>query len=106
MLYLWVLVFLAFIGTFGWRLLGLVVSDRINPDSQIFLWVNAVAYAMVSGVMMLIVIFPNGAVAETPLEARLAALVTALGVMIWQRNMIVSILAGLSVYAAVTYFLP
>ena len=43
-------------------------------------------------------------VAETMLEARLAALIVALAVMLWRRNMVVSVLAGITVYALVTYF--
>ncbi len=102
---LWLLIFLAFLGTFGWRLLGVVVGSRIDSESRFSILINAVAYAMVSGVMMLIVVFPNGASAETSLNARLAALVVALAVMLWQRNMVVSVFAGLGVYAFVEYFL-
>ena len=104
MAYLWLLVVLAFIGTFSWRFLGVAIGNTIDPDSRFFIWINAVAYAMVSGVMMLIVVFPNGMVAETMLEARLAALIVALAVMLWRRNMVVSVLAGITVYALVTYF--
>lgn len=102
---LWLLVFLAFLATFGWRLLGVLIGNRIDPESRFSIWINAVAYAMVSGVMMLIVVFPTGMVAETSLTARLAALVAALGVMLKRRNMVLAVLAGLSVYVAVTYFL-
>ncbi|MGC6485266.1 MAG: AzlD domain-containing protein [Candidatus Puniceispirillales bacterium] len=101
---LWLLVLLAFLGTFGWRLLGVVVGNRIDPESRFSIWINAVAYAMVSGVMMLIVVFPNGLVAETSLNARLAALVLALGVMVWRRDMVIAVMAGLAAYAAVAYF--
>ena len=101
---LWLLVLLAFLGTFGWRLLGVVVGNRIDPESRFSIWINAVAYAMVSGVMMLIVVFPNGLVAETSLNARLAALVLALGVMVWRRDMVIAVMAGLAAYAAIAYF--
>jgi branched-subunit amino acid transport protein len=101
---LWLLIFLAFLGTFGWRLMGVVIGNRIDPESRFSIWINAVAYAMVSGVMMLIVIFPSGIAAATSLNARLAALAVALAVMLWRRNMVVSVLAGLGMYTFVTYF--
>ena len=103
MLYLWGLVLLAFLGTIGWRILGVAVGGRLNPESGFFVWVNAVAYAMVSGVMMLLVMFPRGAAASTLLEARLAGLAIALGVMLWRRNMVMAVIAGLGGYAIVTW---
>ena len=63
-LYLWLLVMLAVLGTFSWRFLGVVIGDRIPKDSVWSVWINAVAYAMVSGVMVLLVVFPSGLVAD------------------------------------------
>ena len=34
MAYLWLLVVLAFIGTFGWRFLGVAIGNTIDPDSH------------------------------------------------------------------------
>lgn len=104
MIELWLLVGLAVLGTFVWRFLGVVIGDRIASESFFSDWINAVAYAMVSGVMMLIVVFPNGLVAETSLIARMTALVLALSVMLWHRNMITSALAGLVGFLLVSYF--
>ena len=100
---MWVALLLAFAGTFCWRLLGVAVGDRLPPDGPVSNWVNAVAYAMVSGVMMLIVVYPSGLVATSSLEARLTALFLALGVMVWRRSMPLAALAGLAGFLAVTY---
>ena len=100
---MWAAILLAFAGTFGWRLLGVVLGDRLPPDGTLSVWVNSVAYAMVSGVMMLVVVYPSGLVATSSLEARLAALFLALGVMVWRRSMPVAALAGLAGFLAVTY---
>ena len=48
-LYLWVLILLAFIATDIWRVLGVLLANRITPESLFMKWINAVAYAMVCG---------------------------------------------------------
>lgn len=103
---MWIAILLAFLGTAGWRVLGVVVGDRLPQDGFLSSWVNTVAYAMVSGVMMLIVVFPSGLVATSSLEARLTALFLALAAMVWKRNLLLSVLAALSGFLAVTHFLP
>ena len=97
-LYLWFLVGLAVLGTFSWRFLGVVIGDRIPKDSIWSVWINAVAYAMVSGVMMLLVVFPSGLVAQIDLMWRLLALLVAVVVMIFSRNMPIAIGAALLIY--------
>jgi len=103
-LYLWLLVLLAFLGTFVWRLLGVVIGDRIPQEGRWSQWINGVAYAMVAGVMMLIVVFPSGLVATTELTWRLAALIAALGIMLWRGNMILAVAAGLGAFLLASFF--
>ena len=103
---MWAAIVLAFAGTFGWRLLGVAVGDRLPPEGTLSNWVNAVAYAMVSGVMMLVVVYPSGLVATSSLEARLVALFLALGVMVWRRSMPLAAMVGLAGFLAVTYLPP
>ena len=91
---LWILVALAVLGTASWRLLGVVIGDRIPKDSIWSSWINAVAYAMVSGVMMLIVVFPTGIVATSDLSWRLGALAVALLAMLITKNFVISISAS------------
>ena len=102
--YIWMLVLLAFLGTIVWRLLGVVIGDRIPQESRWSHWINGVAYAMVAGVMMLIVVFPSGLVATTELSWRLAALIAALAVMLWRGNMILAVAAGLLAFVLASFF--
>ena len=53
-LYLWMLILLAFIATDIWQFYVLL-ANHISPESLFMKWINAVAYAMVCGVMMLVV---------------------------------------------------
>ena len=97
-LYLWLLVGLAVLGTFSWRFLGVVIGDRIPKDSIWSVWINAVAYAMVAGVMMLLVVYPSGLVAEIDLIWRLLALSAAVLVMMVSRYMPLAIGAALLIF--------
>ena len=36
-------------GTYLWRGLGVAVSARIKPDSELFAWIGCVAFAMLAG---------------------------------------------------------
>jgi len=95
---MWSIVVLAFLGTVIWRALGVAVGDKIPPGSLFSEWINAVAYAMVSGVMMMIIVFPTGLMAETALSWRLIALCSALAVMMISGKMLLAVLAGVSAF--------
>jgi hypothetical protein len=68
------LLLLGFLPSEVWRWLGLVLGHGLDEDSEIILWVRAVATALVAGVVARIVLIPPGALAEVPLWVRLAAL--------------------------------
>ncbi len=95
---MWAIVILAFTGTFIWRAMGVIIGDRIPPGSLFSEWINAVAYAMVSGVMMLIIVFPSGLMAETALSWRLIALMVSLVTMMLSKKMMLAVLAGVSAF--------
>ena len=95
---MWSIVALAFLGTVIWRALGVAVGDKIPPGSLFSEWINAVAYAMVSGVMMMIIVFPTGLMAETALSWRLIALFSALTVMMVSGKMLLAVIAGVSAF--------
>jgi Branched-chain amino acid transport protein (AzlD) len=61
-----------------WRWLGFVLGRNLRADSEMFLWVRAVATALVSGLVMKLVVFPAGTLATVPLWVRIVALVAGL----------------------------
>lgn len=63
-----------------WRWLGLVLGRNVQVDSQVFLWVRAVATSLVAGLVMRLVLFPAGALANVSLTIRLAAFAGAIGI--------------------------
>ena len=57
-----------------WRWLGILVGRGLDEESEIILWVRAVATALVAAVVARIVLIPPGALAAVPLWVRLVAL--------------------------------
>lgn len=68
------LVVAGFAVTYVWRFLGVVAVKRIDPESDLLLWVRAVATALVAALVIRISFWPAGALAETASVNRAAAL--------------------------------
>jgi branched-subunit amino acid transport protein len=83
------------LATYLWRGFGLLVSTRVRMDSEFFIWAGCVAYAMIAGLAVRILLLPTGTLAATPLPARLVACGIALVVyFVFRRNLFVGIATG------------
>ncbi|MEJ8573426.1 AzlD domain-containing protein [Microbaculum marinum] len=101
------IVLAGFAATDLWRILGVFLSARIDEDSEVLLWVRAVATALVAGLVARLVIYPVGDLASTALTVRLAA--AAIGIatfFIVRRNMLAGILAGEAALLAAVWLVP
>jgi len=98
----WLIIALAALATGGWRLAGLLLANLIRPESWVMQWVNAIAHAMVAAVLMLIMVYPTGALATTTLESRLICLAVGLGCMIMTQRLWLSLLVSISSFAVFT----
>lgn len=83
-------------GTYLWRGLGVAVSARIKPDSELFAWIGCVAFAMLSGLISRVVLLPSGALEHTSLWQRLAATGCALAVYFFftKKNLFAGVIAS------------
>lgn len=95
----WLIIALAALATGGWRLAGLLLADLIRPDSWVMQWVNAVAHAMVAAVLILVMLYPTGALATTTLESRVICLALGLGCMLITQRLWLSLVVSLSTFA-------
>jgi branched-subunit amino acid transport protein len=87
-------------GTYFWRGLGVVLSDRIRTDGPLFQWVGCVAYAMIAGLAVRILVLPTGTLADAPLADRIGATVLAYAAyMLARRNLFAGVGTG---FAAIT----
>lgn len=78
-----------------WRWLGLYLGRDLDVASELFLWVRAVATALVAGLVMRMTLFPAGDLAAVPVAVR--ALAFAVGIAAyfwWRRNLAVGVAAG------------
>ncbi|MDP2239844.1 MAG: AzlD domain-containing protein [Burkholderiales bacterium] len=90
--------------TYVWRGLGVLFSGRIRTDSELFQWVACVAYAMVAGLIMRIIVMPTGMLATSMLADRLIACALALlGFYISRKNLFVGVITGVAVVVAAGY---
>lgn len=72
-----------------WRWLGVTIGRGIDPDSDVLLWVRAVATAIIAAFVANVVFFPTGGLAETPLWLRLAAMACGLAAYLLARRVVV-----------------
>jgi len=78
-----------------WRWLGVVFARGLDEDSEIVVWVRAVATAVLGGVIAKLTVFSPGVLATVPGPVRLAALATGfLGFLLTRRSVFAGVLAG------------
>ena len=72
----------ASVGTYFCRAIGVLLSDQINQESEIFRWLSAVTYAMVAALTVRMILMPIGVLAQVPVVVRVAVCVLSVGVMV------------------------
>jgi len=68
-----------FIATYLWRALAVVAVTRIDPESDLLLWVRAVSTALVAALVMRMIIAPSGVLSTIAVEHRFAAVAIGIG---------------------------
>jgi len=92
------LILVGFLPNEVWRLLGLLVARGLNEESEIVVWVRAVATAILAGVIAQLLATNSGALAAVPLTVRVAAVVAGFLAFLLIRR---SVFAGVAVGEAV-----
>ena len=78
-----------------WRWLGVVFARGLDEDSEIVVWVRAVATAILAGVIAKLTIFSPGVLASVPVGVRVAALATGFAAfLLIRRSVFAGVLAG------------
>lgn len=90
-----VILMAGWIATDMWRWLGVLLAGKLREDSEILIWVKAVATALVAGVIARLMLFPTGVLADSPLALRIAAIVVGFLVFkLTRERVLVGILAA------------
>jgi hypothetical protein len=77
-----------------WRMLGIVASRGLDDESELIIWIRAIATATLTGVVSKIVVFAPGALGTVPLAVRLVAVATGLAAFFAMRQSVFAGLAG------------
>lgn len=71
----WLLILLVGgVSTYGWRLAGVVLVRRLDPNGEALMLVRAIATALVAALVMKLMIEPSGVLATTDMTNRFIAL--------------------------------
>ena len=99
------LVMVGFLPNEIWRVLGLVASRGLDEDSEMLVWVRAVATAVLAAVIAKLAIFSPGALASIPLLIRLSAVASGLiGYYVIRRSVFAGVIVGEAVLIAGALF--
>ncbi len=93
-----ILVLAGFLPNEVWRVLGLMLARGLDEDSEILVWVRALATAVLAGVIGKLILFPSGALTTIPVQVRIAAAGLGLLAFFLARR---SVFAGVAVGEAV-----
>jgi hypothetical protein len=92
-----VVVLVGFLPTEVWRSLAVVVSRGLDEDSEILVWVRAVAATLLAGVVAKLLYYPTGALAAVPLWGRGGAMVLGLAAFFaFRRSVVAGVLVGVA----------
>ncbi len=81
----WPYVFIAIAGWLAtdiWRWLGVLIGNRLKPDSAALTLVRSVAIALLAAVIAKLIIYPTGELNTVPLALRLVAVSTGFAVFL------------------------
>jgi hypothetical protein len=101
-----VLVLVGFLPSDVWRLLGVIIGRGLDEESELLVWVRAVATAVLAGVIAKILFFPPGSLAAMPLWVRLTAIALGFAAfLLVRRSVFVGIATGEAVLLTAGFFL-
>ena len=101
----WVTLLIAGFGIFIWRFLGLTLSSKIKKDGLFAKWINAVAFAMTTGLMVRIVFYPTGALSETAMLDRLVPFIIGVTVyLFFPKKPIIGLLVGMTAFSSTIFY--
>ncbi|SEC23394.1 AzlD domain-containing protein [Bradyrhizobium erythrophlei] len=89
-----------------WRMLGLWFGGGIDENSELLVWVRAVATAILAGIIAQIVVQPPGALASVPDWLRYGAVATGfVAFMLARKSIFAGVIVGEIVMLSGKYWL-
>lgn len=92
-------------GSYFWRGLGVWVADRVDVESDWFMWITCVAFAMIAGLVSRVIMLPVGDLEHTALLNRLASVAVAvIAYRLTNQSLLFGVLAGALVLPILGFF--
>lgn len=92
---IFVMLLVGFLPTEIWRSLAVIAGRRVQEGSEIFIWVKAVASALLAAVIARLILMPSGTLADIPLALRLGCVLAGVaGFFAFRRSILAGVLAG------------
>lgn len=89
------LVLVGFLPNEVWRWLGLIAARGLDEESEILVWVRAIATAILAGVIAKLTLFAPGALAGIPLFIRVSAVAAGfIGFSCIRRSVLAGVVVG------------
>jgi hypothetical protein len=89
------LILVGFLPNEIWRWLGFLAARGLDEDSQIVVWVRAVATAILAAVIAQLIVTSSGALAAIPVSVRVAAVAAGLfGFFAIRRSVFAGVIVG------------
>ena len=90
----------ATLGIISWRYLGIFLYKKIEPDSTIAKFVNAIAYGMTTAIVFKMIFFPNSTIKLVPFVERTVPFFLGVIVfLIFPKNPNLALIAGIGSFA-------
>lgn len=100
--HIWPALALGILATFVWRLAGVVIGRRVDPESGLFRWIACVAYALVAGLMMRVALMPGADLDPVRIGWRALAVMVAFAVWYWRgKSLPLGLAAGVGTFALI-----
>jgi hypothetical protein len=98
------LILFGFLPNEVWRVVGLMLVRGLDENSQVIVWVRAVATAMLAAVMAQLILSTSGPLASIPIGVRVgAACLGFAAFLIARRSVFVGVLVGEAAILLGTY---
>ena len=95
-----VLLFVAFLGVFIWRYLGVIYSKKIENESIAAKTVNSIAYGMTTAIVCKIVFFPDNALNLIPTMDRIIPFFIGIIIfLVFSKNTSFGLITGVSSFS-------
>src|SRR2546423_11043661 len=89
------LILAGFLPSEVWRWLGVIFARGLDEDSELVVWVRAVATAILAGVIAKLTIFAPGVLATVPTSVRLGAVLAGFAAFVLvRRSVFAGVIAG------------